>query len=102
MANAKVAITAENKMSPGLLQAKKAMMEFSQTVSKVGSTLKSAFGITTAIVAVKKLGDACVSAFKDFTEAERKYKQLSITLGNGKAFDSVKQNIKDRRPHCTG
>ena len=95
MANAKVAITAENKMSPGLLQAKKAMMEFSQTVSKVGSTLKSAFGITTAIVAVKKLGDACVSAFKDFTEAERKYKQLAITLGNGKAFDSVKQNIKD-------
>lgn len=95
MANAKVVITAENKMSPGLLQAKKAMMEFSQTVSKVGDTFKKAFGFTTAIVAVKKLGDALAGAFKDFTEAERKYKQLQITLGNGKAFESVKQNIKD-------
>lgn len=95
MANAKVAITAENKMSPGLLQAKKAMMEFQQTVNKVGSTLKSAFGITTAIVAVKKLADGVADSFKAFTEAERKYKQLSITLGNGKAFESVKQNIKD-------
>lgn len=95
MANAKVAITAENKMSPGLLQAKKAMMEFQQTVNKVGSTLKSAFGITTAIVAVKKLAEGVADSFKAFTEAERKYKQLSITLGNGKAFESVKQNIKD-------
>ena len=95
MAKAKVTITADNQMSPGLLQAKKAMMEFSQTVSKVGSTLKSAFGVTTAIVAVKKLGDALAGSFKDFSEAERKYKQLSITLGNGKAFESVKQNIRD-------
>ena len=95
MANAKVAITAENKMSPGLLQAKKAMMEFQQTVNKVGSTLKSAFGITTAVVAVKKLVEGVSDSFKAFTEAERKYKQLSITLGNGKAFESVKQNIRD-------
>ena len=71
MANAKVAITAENKMSPGLLQAKKAMMEFQQTVNKVGSTLKSAFGITTAIVAVKKLAEEVADSFKAFTEAER-------------------------------
>ena len=94
MANAKVAITAENKMSKGLLQSKKDMMKFQQSVQKIGSTLKTAFAVTSVTVGLKKLGDAFASAFKDFNEAERKYKQLRITLGDGSAYDSVTKNIQ--------
>lgn len=94
MATARVVITASNKMSPALLQAKKSMMQFEQSVAKVGNTLKTALGATSAFVALKKLNDFMKSAFEDFNEADRKYKQLQLTLGNSEAFDKVSQNLK--------
>lgn len=93
MARASVAITAEDKLSPGLLAAKKSMMQFQQTATKVGDAIKSAFAVTAVVAGLKKLADSAADAFKAFNEAERKYKQLQITLGNGTAYKSVVDNI---------
>lgn len=101
MARASVAITAEDKMSPGLLKARKNMMQFSQATQEMGKMIRSALGIAgaagaigIAAVGVKKLGNAFASAFKDFSEAERKYKQLRIALGDSSEYEKVVQNIK--------
>lgn len=93
MANAKVIISSEDRLSQGLNSAKKSMMQFQQGVQKVGNTLKTAFNVAVIAVAVKKIGDAVSDCTKQFLEMERKYKQLRFTLGNGEAFKSVTDNI---------
>ena len=93
MANAKVIISSEDRLSQGLNSAKKSMMQFQQGVQKVGNTLKTAFNVAVIAVAVKKIGDAVSDCTKQFLEMERKYKQLRFTLGSGEAFKSVTDNI---------
>ena len=93
MANAKVIISSEDRLSQGLNSAKKSMMQFQQGVQKVGNTLKTAFNVAVIAVTVKKIGDAVSDCTKQFLEMERKYKQLRFTLGSGDAFKSVTDNI---------
>ena len=94
MARARVEITATNKMSKGLKSGQKSLYQFAQSAQKVGDTLKQAFAITGVVVAIKKVTSTLTDCFNAFSEAERKYKQLAITLGNGDAFKSVSQNIR--------
>lgn len=94
MAQAKVIISSVDKMSPGMMAAKKSAMQFQQDINKIGKSLKTAFDVTVIVVAVRKLSQAVSGCTKEFLEAERKYKQLLITLGNSAAYKSVTDNIK--------
>ena len=111
MASARINITAQNNMSKGIKSAEKDLKEFQETskevgesasqdfkdlektTSKLGETLKNAFKITAILASVKKLGSSIVNATKDFESANRKYKQLQITLGNTKDYDKVVSTI---------
>ena len=111
MASARINITAQNNMSKGIKSAEKDLKEFQETskevgesasqdfkdlektTNKLGETLKNAFKITAILASVKKLGSSIVNATKDFESANRKYKQLQITLGNTKDYDKVVSTI---------
>ncbi len=95
MAKATVVISSQDRLTPGLLQAKKSLLGFQNTVQNVGNTLKTALGLGSAVLAIKAVKDALTSSFEAFNEADRKYKQLKITLGNGEAFTNVSNKIKE-------
>lgn len=77
-----------------MMAAKKSAMQFQQDINKIGKSLKTAFDVTVIVVAVRKLSQAVTGCTKEFLEAERKYKQLLITLGNSSAYKAVTDNIK--------
>ena len=111
MASARINITAQNNMSKGIKSAEKDLKEFQETskevgesasqdfkdlektTNKLGETLKNAFKITAILASVKKLGSSIVNATKDFESANRKYKQLQITLGNTNGYEKVVSTI---------
>lgn len=95
MSEARVVLKAYNELRTPLKQAQGDLTSFGQVAEKVGATLSKAFKITTIVVAIKKLGDGLTDCFKEFSEAERKYKQLSIALGDTKSFDAVTKKIKE-------
>ncbi len=94
MSTAKVIIAGENRIGSAVKSAQSDLSGFSKVAQKAGDALKSAFAITAVIAAVKKLGDALSSCFSDFNEADRKYRQLQLTLGKGDAYTSVAENIR--------
>lgn len=77
-----------------MMAAKKSAMQFQQSIDKIGKSLRTAFDVTVITVAVRKLSQAVTGCTKEFLEAERKYKQLLITLGNSSAYKAVTDNIK--------
>lgn len=89
MAEAKVVIKSQNQMSSGIKSAQNELSGFGQVADKVGKTLSKAFAATAVLFSLKKISDGCASAFKDFEEADRKYKQLSLTLGDSKGYDKA-------------
>ena len=93
MATAKVIIAGENKIGSAVNEAKNNLSNFGQTAQKVGDVLKKALSVTAVVAAVKKLGDAASACLSDFLQAQRAYKQLSITLGDDAAYKSVTENI---------
>ena len=92
-AQAKVIIKAEENISSTVNSAKGSLNNLESMCSKVGSTLKSAFKLTAVTAAIKKLGDAVSGCLTDFSEANRKYKQLEMALGSTEAYDKVCQTI---------
>lgn len=94
-ATGKIIIKGQNNIGSAIKSASKDLNSLSAAATKVGDVLKKAFSVTAIVVATKKLGDALSDCFTAFNEAERKYKQLSITLGNTKAYDSVTKKIKE-------
>lgn len=94
MSTAKVIIAGENRIGSAVKSAQSDLSGFSKVAQKAGDALKNAFAITAVIAAVKKLGDALSTCFSDFNEADRKYRQLQLTLGKGDAYASVAENIK--------
>ena len=107
MASARINITAQNNMSKGIKSAEKDLKEFQETskevgesasqdfkdlektTNKLGETLKNAFKITAILASVKKLGSSIVNATKEFESANRKYKQLQISLKDTSSYDKV-------------
>lgn len=92
-AQAKVIIKAEENISSAVNSAKNSLTKLEGACSQVGSTIKSALTFTAIVAAVKKLGDAVSACFNDFSEANRKYKQLEIALGSGEAYEKVSDTI---------
>ncbi len=91
---AKVIIKGQNNIGQATKSAANDLSALKNTVSKFGSTLKSAFAVTAAIAAIQKLGSACKTALtEDFGEANRAYKQLAIALGDTAAYNSVLETV---------
>ena len=95
MATAKVIIAGQNNIGPAVKSAQGDISSLSNVAQKAGDTLKKAFTITAILAALKKLGDACVSCFNDFWEAERKYKQLQIALKDNSAYSKAVSTIRN-------
>ncbi len=92
-AQAKVIIKAEENISSAVKSASTSLSKLEGACSQVGSTIKSALTFTAIVAAVKKLGDAVAACFNDFSDANRKYKQLEIALGSGEAYEKVCDTI---------
>ena len=107
MASARINITAKNNIGKGVTEAEKYLKGFEKTANevgesasqdfkdlekttnKLGETLKNAFKVTAILASVKKLGSSIVNATKDFESANRKYKQLQISLKDTSSYDKV-------------
>ena len=94
-AQAKVIIKAEDNISKAVNSARKSLSSLEGAALKMGSLLKNALGFTAVAASVKKLGDAVYGCFSDFEEADRKYRQLGIALGNGESFERVGDTIAE-------
>lgn len=92
--SAKVIIAGQNNISGAVKSAQKDLSTLAQASQKVGETLKKAFTFTAILTAVKKLGDTISSSFQDFKEAERKYKQLALTIGDTTSYNSACNTIQ--------
>ena len=95
MATAKVIIAGQNNIGPAVKSAQNDIISLSNVAQKAGDVMKSAFTVTAIVTAIKKIGDACVTCFNDFWEAERKYKQLQIALGDTQSYNKVTTTIKN-------
>lgn len=95
MATAKVIIAGQNNIGPAVKSAQSDISSLSNVAQKAGAALKSAFAVTAIIAALKKLGDGCAQCFNSFWEAERKYKQLQIALGDKSAYNQAVSTIKN-------
>ena len=93
MAQATVKIAAKNETSQGINSAKKNIQSLEDVVSSLSSKLGKAVGVTSAAVALKKLGDAAVACFNEFNSASRTYQQIQLALGNGEAYKKVTSTI---------
>lgn len=95
MSTAKVIIAGQNNIGPAVKSAQGDISNLSNVAQKAGDTLKKAFTITAILTALKKLGDGCAQCFNSFWEAERKYKQLQIALGDKSAYNQAVSTIKN-------
>ena len=95
MATAKVIIAGQNNIGPAVKSAQGDISSLTNVAQKAGDTLKKAFTVTAILAALKKLGDGCAACFNSFWEAERKYKQLQIALGNTSAYNQAVTTIKN-------
>ena len=95
MATAKVIIAGQNNIGPAVKSAQGDISSLSNVAQKAGAALKSAFAFTAILAALKKLGDGCAQCFNEFWEAERKYKQLQIALGDKSAYNQAVSTIKN-------
>lgn len=107
MASARINITAQNNIGKGVTEAEKYLKgfektanevgesaskdfkDFEQTTNKLGETLKNAFKVTAIVASVKKIATSCISMTKEFESANRKYKQLQISLKDTSSYDRV-------------
>ena len=94
MATAKVIIAGQNNIGPAVKSAQSDISGLSNAAQKAGDMLKKAFTITAIVAALKKLGDGCAACFNAFWEAERKYKQLQIALGDTSAYNQATATIR--------
>ena len=95
MATAKVIIAGQNNIGPAVKSAQGDISSLTNVAQKAGDTLKKAFTVTAILAALKKLGDGCAACFNSFWEAERKYNQLQIALGNTNAYNQAVTTIKN-------
>ena len=94
MATAKVIIAGQNNIGPAVKSAQGDITSLSNAAQKAGDVLKKAFTVTAIVAALKKLGDSCAECFNSFWEAERKYKQLQIALGDTSAYNQATATIR--------
>jgi len=98
MADAKVIISAENKLKQGLDDAKKDLLGFGDAAEAIGNKLKNALTVTAIAVGLEKLGKAAFDCFVEFGEGERRLKQLKIALDNNEtSFSRATRLIDEMR-----
>ena len=97
MATAKVIIKGEDRLKQPLQQAQGELNNFGNVAADIGNKLKSAFTVTAILVAVEKVTQGLSQCLTAFNQADRAYKQMSISLNNSQGFNSVKNNIDQLR-----
>lgn len=96
MAKASVTITAEDKLSPGLLKAKKSVMSFEQTISSINKTLVNAFSFTAIIASTRKLVAELSACVQEYAEAEKVAKRVEAVWANvGDATGMTTKQLND-------
>lgn len=95
MATAKVIIKGDNQLSGPLKSAKGELSGFEAMSKKVGDSIKKAFTLTAVIVAVKELASTAKACFNEFSQANRAYKQLALTVKDTTAYSSAIQTIDE-------
>ena len=111
MASARINITAQNNMTKGIKSAQDDLKSLEKTTeqvgesaqenlkdveksaNKLGEALKNAFKVTAIVASVKKIATSCISMTKEFESANRKYKQLQISLKDTSSYDKVVSTI---------
>ena len=98
MADAKVIVSAENRLKQGLDDAKKDLLGFGDAAEAIGNKLKNALTVTAIVVGLEKLGKAAFDCFVEFGEGERRLKQLKIALDNNEtSFNRATRLIDEMR-----
>jgi len=98
MADAKVIVSAENRLKQGLDDAKKDLLGFGDAAEAIGNKLKNALTVTAIVVGLEKLGKAAFDCFVEFGEGERRIKQLKIALDNNEtSFNRATRLIDEMR-----
>jgi hypothetical protein len=98
MADAKVIVSAENRLKQGLDDAKKDLLGFGDAAESIGEKLKNALTVTAIVVGLEKLGKAAFDCFVEFGEGERRIKQLKIALDNNEtSFNRAIRLIDEMR-----
>lgn len=98
MADAKVLVSAENRLKQGLDDAKKDLLGFGDAAEAIGNKLKNALTVTAIVVGLEKLGKAAFDCFVEFGEGERRIKQLKIALDNNEtSFNRATRLIDEMR-----
>lgn len=93
---AKIVIKGQNNVSEAAKSAAKDLSGLKDSVSKLGSMIKTSLTLTAVIASVKALGNACKTVLlEDFGEANRSYKQLALALKDKSAYDSVVANMDE-------
>jgi hypothetical protein len=98
MADAKVIVSAENRLKQGLDDAKKDLLGFGDAAEAIGNKLKNALTVTAIAIGLEKLGKAAFDCFVEFGEGERRLKQLKIALDNNESsFNRATRLIDEMR-----
>jgi len=96
MAKASVTITANDQLTPGLLQAKKSLMQFEQQTKKIGDTLSKVFNVTAIVLGLGKLTSELSKCVSEYTEAEKVSKRLIAVWENvGSATGKSAREVDD-------
>ena len=82
MAKAIVTISAEDKLTQGLNEARKSIMKFEQNVQKAGDTIAKAFHVTTITAGIVALGKAASACISEFSKVERVSSRLGVVWSN--------------------
>lgn len=93
---AKIVIKGQNDVSQAVKSASQDLSGLKDSVSKLGSMIKTSLTLTAVIASVKALENACKTVLlEDFGEANRSYKQLALALKDKSAYDSVVANMDE-------
>jgi hypothetical protein len=100
MADAKVIVSAENRLKQGLDDAKKDLLGFGDAAESIGNKLKNALTVTAVVAGLEKLGKAAFDCFVEFGEGERRIKQLKIALDNNETSFNRATGLSMRCAAC--
>lgn len=91
---AKIVIKGQNDVSQAVKSASQDLSGLKDSVSKLGSMIKTSLSVGAVITSVKALGSACKTVLlEDFNDANNTYKQLALALKDKTVYDSAVANI---------
>ena len=95
MAKAVVTISAEDKLTQGLNEARKSVMKFEQSVQKVSNGIAKAFRVATITAGLVAIGKAASNCVNEFSKVERVSSRLNaVWLNVGSATGMAAEELE--------